>query len=47
MQLDAQGRYRSQVVDGFWLQVGWLWQDPLPLEEEVLRQIRSEVPGTL
>jgi Uma2 family endonuclease len=47
VQLDAQGRYRSQVVDGFWLQVGWLWQDPLPLEEEVLRQIRSEVARPL
>jgi len=28
--LDADGRYRSTVVPGFWLDPGWLWQDPLP-----------------
>jgi len=39
---DAQGVYRSQVVEGFWLRVEWLWQEPLPLEEEVLREIRGQ-----
>ncbi len=39
---DAQGVYRSQMVEGFWLRVEWLWQDPLPLEEEVLREIRGQ-----
>jgi Uma2 family endonuclease len=39
----AHGIYRSKVVDGFWLRVGWLWQDPLPLEEEVLKEIRQDV----
>lgn len=38
---DAQGVYRSRMVDGFWLRVDWLWQDPLPLEEDVLREIRG------
>ncbi len=38
---DAQGIFRSQVVDGFWLRVEWLWQDPLPLEEDALREIRG------
>lgn len=38
---DANGIYRSQVVDGFWLRVEWLWQDPLPMEEDVLREIRE------
>jgi Uma2 family endonuclease len=38
---DTQGIYRSQVVDGFWLRVAWLWQDPLPMEEDVLREIRA------
>jgi len=39
---DVQGVYRSQVVEGFWLRVEWLWQEPLPLEEEVLREIRGQ-----
>jgi len=39
---DAQGIYRSDVVEGFWLRVDWLWQEPLPLEEEVLREIRGQ-----
>lgn len=38
---DAIGIYRSQVVDDFWLRVEWLWQDPLPMEEDVLREIRE------
>jgi Uma2 family endonuclease len=38
---DARGIYRSQVVDGFWLHVEWLWQDPLPMEEDVLKAIRG------
>lgn len=42
---DAQGVYRSHVVDGFWLRVDWLWQDPLPLEEDVLREIREGQTG--
>lgn len=27
---DVEGVYRSQVIPGFWLKVGWLWQEPLP-----------------
>jgi Uma2 family endonuclease len=27
---DAQGRYHSRVLPGFWLDPIWLWQDPLP-----------------
>jgi Uma2 family endonuclease len=38
---DAQGIYRSRVVAGFWLRAEWLWQDPLPMEEDVLREIRK------
>ena len=26
----ADGIYRSTVVDGFWLRVGWLWESPQP-----------------
>lgn len=38
---DASGIYRSTQLDGFWLKVEWLWQDPLPDEEDVLKQIRG------
>jgi Uma2 family endonuclease len=27
---DIDGRYRSAVVPGFWLDPAWLWQEPLP-----------------
>jgi len=36
---NADGVYYSKSVDGFFLTVNWLWQDPLPDELEVLRQI--------
>ena len=47
--LDEQGRYqaapveegvyRSQVLPGFWLQAEWLWQEPLPNELDVAREM--------
>ena len=27
-QPNADGIYRSAVLPGFWINVGWLWQDP-------------------
>ncbi len=27
---DADGRYHSVVVPGFWLKVAWLWEEPQP-----------------
>jgi Uma2 family endonuclease len=27
---DAQGRYHSRVLPGFWIDPTWFWQDPLP-----------------
>ena len=33
--LDSAGRYRSAVSPGFWLDVNWLWQDPLPEPDEL------------
>ncbi|MGH2515350.1 MAG: Uma2 family endonuclease [Ktedonobacterales bacterium] len=52
-QLDARGRYqllaagaddiyRSRVLPGFWLRVGWLWQDPLPETEQTLLEIDGD-----
>ena len=36
---DAQGIYRSAALAGFWLDVAWLWQDPLLDPEMALLQI--------
>ncbi len=38
----ADGRLESLAVPGFWLDVSWLWQDPLPDELSCLEQI---LPG--
>jgi Uma2 family endonuclease len=27
---DDEGIYRSKAVEGFWLKVSWLWQEPMP-----------------
>jgi Uma2 family endonuclease len=34
----ADGIYRSDVLNGLWLQVAWLWQDPLPPVLQVLKE---------
>lgn len=31
--------FRSQLLNGFWLNVTWLWQQPLPKIAKVLREI--------
>jgi hypothetical protein len=37
--LEPGGVYRSAQVEGLWLRVDWLWQEPLPDELEVLREL--------
>ena len=37
--LDANGRYHSTILSGLWLQVDWLWHDPLPSIIDVLHQL--------
>lgn len=37
--LDSEGKYYSKEIPSFWLQVAWLWQEPLPSEATVLAQI--------
>jgi Uma2 family endonuclease len=37
--VDADGIYRSLVLEGFWLRVGWLWQRPLPPVLGVLKEL--------
>lgn len=36
---DAEGRYRAQVLPGFWLNPGWLWQESQPSALIALMQI--------
>ena len=33
------GRLTSRVVPGFWIDIGWLWRDPLPSTLACLREI--------
>jgi Uma2 family endonuclease len=35
----AAGRLASAVVAGFWIEVGWLWAEPLPSTMACLREI--------
>lgn len=35
---DSNGIYHSRVLDGLWLRVEWLWQEPMPLLMNVLRE---------
>lgn len=34
---DEGGKYASAVLPGFWVNVGWLWQSPLPSVRSVLK----------
>jgi Uma2 family endonuclease len=34
--LGEDGVYHSQILQGFWLNVAWLWQEPLPRVLKVL-----------
>ena len=36
---DSEGIYRSEVVEGFWLRVSWLWEDPMPPILEVWKEM--------
>ncbi len=38
----ADGRYRSQVLPGFWIKVGWLWEEPLPKLQPTLNEIMGK-----
>ncbi len=35
---DSQGLYRSRVLEGLWLRVEWLWQEPMPRLMDVLKE---------
>lgn len=36
--IGADGVYHSTVLQGLWLKVDWLWQDPLPPLREVVKE---------
>ena len=38
----TSGIYRSALVRDFWLDVAWLWQEPLPRSEDVLLEIAGD-----
>lgn len=35
---DAESRYESVLLPGFWINLSWLWQTPLPSVRQVLRE---------
>jgi Uma2 family endonuclease len=37
-----EGQYHALALPGFWLQVEWLWQEPLPPVEDVLLAVGGE-----
>jgi Uma2 family endonuclease len=39
IQPDANGRYRSSALPGFWLRLEWLTQEPLPRPKAILAEI--------
>ncbi len=39
LQPTPDGRFESQVMPGFWLEVEWLWQEPLPKILDVARRL--------
>ncbi len=38
MPVDEKGIFRSRELDGLWLKVDWLWQEPLPPLISVLKE---------
>jgi Uma2 family endonuclease len=42
LEPDADGRLRSRVLDGFWLDPAWLAADPLPSVVDCLKQIAPD-----
>ena len=35
---DEGGKYESAILPGFWVNVGWLWQSPLPSVRSALKE---------
>ena len=41
---DENGKYQSAVLPGFWVNVNWLWQSPLPSVRSVLKEWEEDSP---
>jgi hypothetical protein len=44
MTLERNRIFRSEVITGFWLDVDWLFVEPLPAKAECLNQILAGEP---
>ena len=44
---DEAGRYHARAVPGFWLQVAWLWQAPLPSPIRAVGEIGGIDPALI
>lgn len=44
-ELDEKGVFRSAVLPGFWLDVNWFWEEPLPNPQFLLARILMGVEG--
>lgn len=42
MPIEADGRYHSTALPGFWLRPDWLWQDPLPDPALLLAMVATD-----
>src|SRR5215207_5743909 len=38
MEVQSNGRFESSILQGFWLNVSWLWEQPLPTLPQVLER---------
>lgn len=45
VEVRKQGKLLSAVVPGFWIEIGWLWQENLPAALNCLREILSSESG--
>ena len=39
VSLDAEGKYHSEAIQDFWFKVSWLWQEPLPPDWEIRKEL--------
>ena len=37
--ISNDGIYRSEVIPGFWLNINWLWKEPLPRISEIVKEL--------
>jgi Uma2 family endonuclease len=42
MEVRPNGRFESVVLPGFWLQIGWLWENPLPTLPDIIERWKAE-----